>query len=227
MVGFSDINKTVNEVSKISTDMPKFGENIKPEYIKDSNEANKKLSINENKNNIETRQLNENEKNNIQEKTGWNNEQMKKCTIGENGIVYLKCDNEHLEGKKHPNCGVEYVRKRIEINGIKIEVVVPEFPSEFDVNLPENLLKASNKEQFKECKAQLMHEIERNPKLRSKFTKEQIEDIMDKDTLVPEGYVWHHDAEVGKMQLVKVELHDRTQGGAAHTGGKSLWGGGY
>ena len=31
----------------------------------------------------------------------------------------------------------------------------------------------------------------------------------------------------GKMQLVKVEDHDRTQGGAAHTGGKALWGGSY
>ena len=59
MVGFSDINKTVNEVSKISTDMPKFGENIKPEYIKDSNEANKKLSINENRNNIDSELSNE------------------------------------------------------------------------------------------------------------------------------------------------------------------------
>ena len=33
--------------------------------------------------------------------------------------------------------------------------------------------------------------------------------------------------ETGKMQLVKVEDHDRTQGGAAHTGGKALWGSSY
>ena len=43
----------------------------------------------------------------------------------------------------------------------------------------------------------------------------------------PSGYVWHHNEETGKMQLVKVEDHDRTQGGAAHTGGKALWGGSY
>ena len=39
--------------------------------------------------------------------------------------------------------------------------------------------------------------------------------------------MWHHNEETGKMQLVKIEDHDRTQGGAAHTGGKALWGGGY
>ena len=61
--------------------------------------------------------------------------------------------------------------------------------------------------------------------MREKFTEDQIEDIMDGKT--PEGYTWHHDADTGKMQLVETKMHDRTQGGAAHTGGKSIWGGGY
>ena len=67
--------------------------------------------------------------------------------------------------------------------------------------------------------------VENVPELKSQFTDEQLEDIANGDT--PEGYVWHHNEETGKMQLVKVEDHDRTQGGAAHTGGKALWGGGY
>ena len=64
--------------------------------------------------------------------------------------------------------------------------------------------------------------IENDPELRSKFTPEQIKDIEEGRT--PTGYVWHHNEEPGKMQLVKREDHDRTIGGAAHTGGSSLWG---
>ena len=64
--------------------------------------------------------------------------------------------------------------------------------------------------------------IENDPELRSKFTPEQIKDIEEGRT--PSGYVWHHNEEPGKMQLVKREDHDRVIGGAAHTGGNSLWG---
>ena len=58
--------------------------------------------------------------------------------------------------------------------------------------------------------------------MRSKFTPEQLKDIEEGRT--PTGYVWHHNEEPGKMQLVKREDHDRAIGGAAHTGGNSLWG---
>ena len=74
----------------------------------------------------------------------------------------------------------------------------------------------------KECNAKLKEAIENDPELRSKFTPEQIKDIEEGRT--PSGYVWHHNEEPGKMQLVKREDHDRVIGGAAHTGGNSLWG---
>ena len=74
----------------------------------------------------------------------------------------------------------------------------------------------------KECNAKLKEAIENDPVLRSKFTPEQIKDIEEGRT--PSGYVWHHNEEPGKMQLVKREDHDRVIGGAAHTGGNSLWG---
>ena len=173
----------------------------------------------------ETRPLTEDERNDIQNKTNWSDDQMKKCTIDEDGVIHYKCDNEHLEGTVHESSGTEYVRKTIEVNGVKVEVVVPEFKSIFDVQLDEGLLKESNPKQFRECNNQLREAITNDSELRSKFTDEQIEDIMDGKT--PEGYTWHHDAEVGKMQLVETKIHDRTQGGAGHTGGKSLWGGGY
>ncbi len=39
----------------------------------------------------------------------------------------------------------------------------------------------------------------------------------------PAGYTWHHHQDSGRMQLVPTDLHART----AHTGGASLWAGGY
>lgn len=129
-----------------------------------------------------------------------------------------------MEGKTAEN-GVRYERKSVVIKGIKVEGVFPVFHSAFDVQLPEDLEKASNAKQFKECNKQLKEAVQSAPDLRKQLTSEQLEDIDDGKT--PEGYVWHHNEETGKMQLVKIEDHDRTQGGAAHTGGKALWGGGY
>ena len=82
------------------------------------------------------------------------------------------------------------------------------------------MYKASDREQFNECNAQLKNEIATNPDLREKFDDEQLEQIENGDT--PDGYTWHHDAEAGKMQLVDTETHQRT----GHTGGRSIWGGG-
>lgn len=104
-------------------------------------------------------------------------------------------------------------------------MVFPVFDSAFDVQLPENLEKSSNVRQFKECNEKLSEAINSDSGIREQFTDDQIEDIMNGDT--PEGYVWHHSEDTGKMQLVKVEDHDLTRGGAAHTGGRALWGGGY
>ena len=173
---------------------------------------------------IELRDLTDEEKAELKEKLNWTDKQLSKCTIDENGVIHYKTDCEYMEGKENER-GIPYERKTVEINGITIEGVFPVFDSTFDVQLPEDLLQNSNLKQFKECNHQLYEAIEKDPELKAKFTDEQIEDIENMDT--PTGYVWHHNEEVGKMQLVKVEDHDRTQGGAAHTGGKALWGGGY
>lgn len=217
---FAEINWQESSLAKLAKEMTNktmdVAELDKPLVIKKINDSLEKKEI---------RTLTEDEKNDIQQKTGWSDEQMKKCTIDEDGVIHYKCDNQELEGKKHEGSGVEYVRKAIDINGVKVEVVVPNFDSMFDVQLPEELIKESNPKQFKECNQQLKEAVNENSELREKFTDDQIEDIMECKT--PEGYTWHHDAEIGKMQLVETKMHDRTQGGAAHTGGKSIWGGGY
>ena len=109
---------------------------------------------------------------------------------------------------------------RVEVDGKQYEVVVPQFDSKYDAQLPEDKLKSTDREQFKECNAQLKEEVANNKDLRSQFDDEQIEQIENGDT--PDGYTWHHDADVGKMQLVDTEVHQKT----GHTGGRSIWGGG-
>lgn len=138
----------------------------------------------------------------------------------ESSVEKIRCRNENLEGQEHPETGVPFERKQVEVNGKQVEVVVPEFESSYDAKLPENMYEASDREQFKECNAQLKNEIANNEDLKEQFDEEQLEQIENGDT--PDGYTWHHDAEAGKMQLVDTETHQKT----GHTGGRSIWGGG-
>ena len=130
------------------------------------------------------------------------------------------CRNQELAGSVHPETGVPFVKKIVEVEGKQLEVVVPEFDSAFDAQLPDDLLKATDREQFAECNSQLKDAIEKDETLRNQFTPEQLQQIRDGET--PDGYVWHHDVESGKMQLVDSEIHMKT----GHTGGRSIWGGG-
>ena len=174
--------------------------------------------------NNEFRDLTDAEKADIKQGLGWIDAQIAKCKINEDGIIQYRTDNCDLEGQKGPR-EVKYERKYVKIHGFVIEGVFPVFNSAFDVQLPSELERASNAKQFGECNRQLKAAVERNSDLQTKFTAEQLEEIADGDT--PTGYTWHHNEEVGRMQLVKTEEHDKTQGGAAHTGGKALWGDKY
>ena len=89
-----------------------------------------------------------------------------------------------------------------------------------DTQLSENLYKASDCNQFSECNKQLKEAIESDVELAKLFDEEQLEQINDDYT--PDGYTWHHNEEIGKMQLVDSEIHVKT----GHTGGRSIWGGG-
>lgn len=132
----------------------------------------------------------------------------------------IECRNENLAEKEHPDTGVPFVKKIVEVDGVEKEVVVPIFDSDFDAQLPDDMLTSTDAEQKKECNQQLKEAVENDPELREKFNDEQLEQINNGDT--PDGYIWHHDAEVGKMQLVDYETHQKT----GHTGGRSIWGGG-
>ena len=138
---------------------------------------------------------------------------------------YVITRNETLENDMHPITGVRFERQVVELrDGEKIEGVFPKFESIFDAKIPENLYLQPDRVQFRECNRQLTQELEKNSELKKMFSEEQLEQIRDGvyDGTAPDGYVWHHDAEAGKLQLVDFETHSRT----GHTGGRSLCGGG-
>ena len=142
-----------------------------------------------------------------------------KCTGDDAGKVYLKTINEDKVGQTGEN-GVPYERKTIDVNGADIVGVFPQFDSKCDVQLPDDLYKASDAKQADACNQKLQEDVDNDPELAKQFTNEQREQIRNGET--PDGYTWHHNEEPGKMQLVKTEDHQKN----SHTGGKSIWGGG-
>ncbi len=133
----------------------------------------------------------------------------------------IKTINDGLVGQNHPDTGIPYVEKEVVTDtGEKVKGVFPEFESKFDVQLPEELQQAPDRTQFAECNKQLQEKVATDPELRSQFSEDQLADIEDGYT--PEGYTWHHNEELGKMQLVDSDIHSQTR----HTGERNIWGGG-
>ena len=152
-------------------------------------------------------------------------ESVKKATKLSDKPREILTKNHSLEGDKHPITGVPFERRIVTLpGGEKIEGVFAKFDSLFDAKIPKEAFKASDKVQFKECNKQLLEAIERNPEMKKKFTKDQIEQIREgvHDGSAPDGFVWHHDTEAGKIQLVDEATHAKT----GHDGGRMLWGGG-
>lgn len=141
-------------------------------------------------------------------------------------VENLICRNESLAGDVHPMSGVPFERRVIRLeDGRVIEGVFPKFDSVFDAKIPRELFEASNITQFKECSRQFMKALEENPELKAKYTAEFLEQLADgcSTGAAPDGFVWHHDAAEGVIQLVDSATHTIT----GHTGGRLVWGGGY
>lgn len=133
----------------------------------------------------------------------------------------IKTRNYALEGQNHPLTGVPFLEKEVVTNtGERVKGVFPEFDSVAEAKLPESLYEAPDRIQFSECNRQLKENVAKDPELRSRFTPDQLADI--EDGITPEGYTWHHNEDIGRMQLVDSEIHEQTR----HTGGRYIWGGG-
>ena len=86
--------------------------------------------------------------------------------------------------------------------------------------MPKELLTASDTVQKNHCISELQKAIGSNPELKEKFSSRQLDQIAKGKT--PGGFTWHHNEEVGKMELVSEKDH----AAANHTGGRAIWGGG-
>ncbi|WDI36685.1 HNH endonuclease [Entomospira culicis] len=140
----------------------------------------------------------------------------------EDDIPLLPSINGHMLDQRHPITEVWYRRviTHRTPDGDPVAVIVPQFDAPFAHLLPDNLLLASDARQKRYLNRQLKEAIEKDARLRRKFNRKQQQ--MIRDNKIPIGYVWHHDAPIGKMQLVDKVIHD----GTAHTGGRWIWGGG-
>jgi len=144
-------------------------------------------------------------------------------TLKAQNIESLATLNKNLEGKVHPVTNIPYNNKIVEgADGNKIRGVFPDFKEHrsFEVKLPENLHMETDKVQFDYCNDKLKESYEKGSLNNENFSDRQLEQI--KNGHKPEGLTWHHNEKKGRMELVNSDIHQAT----AHTGGKSIWGGG-
>ncbi|WP_161635285.1 HNH endonuclease [Aquimarina macrocephali] len=134
-------------------------------------------------------------------------------------IIELSTIRSDLKGKVHPDTGVPYVEKIVQVNGKKYRGVFPKFKYVFRMVLDDDLLLASDYKQFKEATRQLAEQIKTDSELAKKFTKLQLEQIKDGSPRIKD-FIWHHNEEKGVMELVDEVTHSLSR----HTGGKKIWG---
>lgn len=114
-----------------------------------------------------------------------------------------------------------FVEKVIEYNGKKFRGVFPKFEYLFRLRVPESLYTALDDEQFLNATRALKYAINEDTELSKKFTQQQLDDIQNEEPRITD-LTWHHNEEVGILELVDRQIHLKTN----HTGGRNIWGGG-
>lgn len=132
----------------------------------------------------------------------------------------LTMRNADLAGQLHPETGVPFEVKTLEWNGETYDGVFPDFDELWSTQLPLNLYESSDYQQFDYANEQLLEKIHSDPVFAATFSAEELAQAEAGET--PDGYVWHHHEEPGRMELVDEKTHAQT----GHTGGKAIWGGG-
>jgi hypothetical protein len=134
----------------------------------------------------------------------------------------IETRNDHLNGYEHPDTGVLFVEKTVELpDGEVIKGTFPVFESKFNVVIAEELYLESDQVHFNVANEILYQAIQDNPNLAHELglSQDDVQALANGQT--PEGYTWHHHEEPGLLQLVDEEVHHNT----GHTGGRELWGG--
>jgi len=95
----------------------------------------------------------------------------------------------------------------------------PKFKSYYTVKLRRKDFHKTRDQHFYIANKMLYENIVSSSRLRAKFTRKQIKEILQGKT--PSGYTWHHHQDAGFLQLVDNDVHSKT----SHIGGYSIWGG--
>ncbi|WP_174729253.1 HNH endonuclease [Mesobacillus harenae] len=135
----------------------------------------------------------------------------------------LDARNSHLAGDIHPETGVPFMEKSVELpSGEVVTGSFPIFDPAYQVQLPEEMYLQSDHTHFSYANVELYEAIHNNPSAAAELglTNQDVQGLSEGTT--PSGYTWHHHEEVGVLQLVEQETHHNT----GHTGGRELWGGG-
>jgi hypothetical protein len=135
----------------------------------------------------------------------------------------IETRNDHLTGYEHPETGVPFVEKKVDLpNGQVVEGTFPVFDENFNIMIAEDLYLEGDDVHFKIANDTLYQAITENPNLADDlgFSQDDVQGVAS--VLTPEGFTWHHNEEPGLLQLVDEETHAQT----AHTGGRAIWGGG-
>lgn len=144
-------------------------------------------------------------------------------TVDSGDIKEIDTINEDLNGYEHPDTGVPFESKMVQLpDGDAIEGVFPVFDSSYDATIPEEMYLDSDDAQFDVANDQLYQAISSDPSLADEIglSQEEVQALANGQT--PEGFTWHHNEEPGVLQLVDEEIHAET----SHTGGRTIWGGG-
>lgn len=110
----------------------------------------------------------------------------------------LETRNDHLNGYEHPDTGVLFVEKIVELpNGQVIEGTFPVFDSNFSVMIVEDLYLEGDDVHFEVANDTLYQSIVKNPSLANELglSQSDVQSVANGQT--PEGYTWHHNEEPG------------------------------
>ncbi|WP_082686390.1 HNH endonuclease [Bacillus coahuilensis] len=130
--------------------------------------------------------------------------------------------NTHLGGSEHPETGVPFETKTVDLPNGEVTGSFPVFDSFHNVILPEDMYLQSDSVHFSYANLDLYEAIQENPSIAREIGLTPSEIVQLGEGQTPEGFTWHHSEEPGLLQLVEEDEHHNT----GHTGGRELWGGG-
>ena len=117
--------------------------------------------------------------------------------------------------------GIQYIEKTVAtVDGKLVKGVFPVFEAPYTVKLPKQLVQTANRAKHaKYCNQTLLAAAKADPSLATSLGLTADDIVRMGNGYNPSGYVWHHNEELGVIQLVDEAIHSAT----SHTGGFHVW----